>query len=296
MTFVPILMNNGISFDLSKLFQNKNDLSEALTEELNIEEVFGFDIGGVHIGFDESTVVSWIIIALVTVLCIFLTRNLKVEGELSKRQLVLESIYTKAVDFFKDLMGEKAHGTIPWLMSMALFIGVSNIIGLLGFKPPTKSMQVTAVMAITSIVLVEFMAYKANGVKDRFRAFAKPIWIVTPINILEVFTKPLSLCMRLFGNVLAAFTIMEVLEIAMYMIMPPIIVPTVFSLYFDIFDGLLQAYIFVFLTSLYLDEAVEPVEPPKTKEEKMAIKQAKKQRKLEKKQAKAEKKQAKNAA
>lgn len=296
MTFVPILMNNGINFDLSKLFQNKTDLSEALTEELNIEEVFGFDIGGVHIGFDESTVVSWIIIALVTILCIFLTRNLKVEGELSKRQLVLEAIYTKAVDFFKGLMGEKAQGTIPWLMSMALFIGVSNIIGLLGFKPPTKSMQVTAVMAITSIVLIEFMAYKANGVKDRFRAFTKPIWIVTPINILEVFTKPLSLCMRLFGNVLAAFTIMEVLEIAMYMIMPPIIVPTVFSLYFDIFDGLLQAYIFVFLTSLYLDEAVEPVEPPKTKEEKIAIKQAKMQKKLKKKQVRSEKKQAKNAA
>ena len=87
--------------------------------------------------------------------------------------------------------------------------------------------------------------------------------------------------MRLFGNVLAAFTIMKVVEIAMSMVVPPIIVPTILSLYFDIFDGLLQAYIFVFLTALYLEEASESIEPPKTKEEKKAIKLAKKQAKKE---------------
>ena len=76
--------------------------------------------------------------------------------------------------------------------------------------------------------------------------------IVTPINILELFIKPLSLCMRLFGNVLGAFVIMELIKILM-----PAVVPVPFSLYFDIFDGLIQAYVFVFLTSLYIREAVE---------------------------------------
>ena len=80
----------------------------------------------------------------------------------------------------------------------------------------------------------------------------EPVAIVTPFNILDVFTRPLSLCMRLFGNVLGAFVIMELLKI----VCPPVI-PAVFSLYFDIFDGLLQAYVFVFLTSLYIKEAVE---------------------------------------
>lgn len=291
-TFAPILM----SFQLSEAFHKKSDLAEALSEELEIEEVFGFNIGSVHIGIDEATVVSWIIIALVGVVCFLLTRNLKVEGKLSKRQLLLESAYLKSVDFFKGLMGEKVHNFIPWLMSTAIFIGVSNIIGLLGFKPPTKSMQVTAVLAISSIVIVEYSSFKDKGVKGRIRAFTQPVSIVTPINILEVFTKPLSLCMRLFGNVLAAFTIMKVVEIALYMIMPPVIIPTILSLYFDIFDGLLQAYIFVFLTALYLDEAVEPMEPPKTKEQKRAEKQAKKEAKLAKKQAKLEQKQSKNAA
>ena len=75
---------------------------------------------------------------------------------------------------------------------------------------------------------------------------------MTPINILELFIKPLSLCMRLFGNVLGAFVIMELIKILM-----PAVAPVPFSLYFDIFDGLIQAYVFVFLTSLYIREAVE---------------------------------------
>lgn len=281
MAFAPVLM--------------KVDLATELTEELNIEEVFSFSIGSVKIGFDESTVVSWIIIVAMGFIAFLLTRNLKVDGKISKRQLLLELAYTKGEEFFKGLMGEKAHNLIPWLMSMALFIGVSNVIGMFGFKPPTKSMQVTGAMALTSIILIEYTAFKDKGIKGRLRAFTKPIGIITPINILEVFTKPLSLCMRLFGNVLAAFTIMKVTEIALSMVVPPIIIPTILSLYFDIFDGLLQAYIFVFLTALYLDEAVEPIAPPKTKEEKRAIKEAKKQAKLEKKQAKLEKKQAKKA-
>lgn len=281
MTFAPITM--------------KADLAEELTKELNIEEVFGFDVGSMHIGFDETTVVSWIIMVGMAVLCFFLTRNLKVEGKLSKRQLLLELAYTKGEEFFKGLMGEKIHNLIPWLMSMAIFIGISNMIGMLGFKPPTKSMQVTGAMALTSIFLIEFTAFKDKGIKGRLRAFTKPISVVTPINILEVFTKPLSLCMRLFGNVLAAFTIMKVAEIALSMIMPPIIVPTIMSLYFDIFDGLLQAYIFVFLTALYLEEAVEPIAPPKTKEQKRLEKEQKKQARLEKKQIKLQKKQAEKA-
>ncbi|MBR0411970.1 MAG: F0F1 ATP synthase subunit A, partial [Eubacterium sp.] len=103
------------------------------------------------------------------------------------------------------------------------------------------------------------------GLFGRIKAYTKPIWIITPINILELVTKPLSLCMRLFGNVLAAFTIMELIKI----VTRNTVIPIVFSLYFDLFDGGLQAYIFVFLTSLYLAEATEEEEEePKPKKDK----------------------------
>lgn len=230
----------------------KLDLQKELTEQLEIDEVFGFDVGGVHIGIDETTVVSWIIMAAVVILSVILTRNLKVTGKLSKRQLILETVYEKAVGFFKDIVGEKGIRYIPWLMSIALFIGISNAIGIFGLKPPTKSMQVTLAMALTSIVIVEYAAYKDKGVKGRLKAFTKPLAIVTPINLLEIVIKPLSLCMRLFGNIIGAFIIMELIKAVV-----PVAVPVALSLYFDIFDGLLQAYIFVFLTALYIKEAVE---------------------------------------
>ena len=83
-------------------------------------------------------------------------------------------------------------------------------------------------------------------------SFLEPIAIVTPFNILDLITRPLSLCMRLFGNVLGAFVIMKLIEQVL-----PVVLPAVFSLYFDLFDGLLQAYVFVFLTSLYIKEAIE---------------------------------------
>ena len=71
--------------------------------------------------------------------------------------------------------------------------------------------------------------------------------IVTPINIMEIAIRPVSLCMRLFGNVIGAFVVMELIKMIL-----PVALPVPFSLYFDIFDGLIQAYVFVFLTSLFI--------------------------------------------
>ena len=88
--------------------------------------------------------------------------------------------------------------------------------------------------------------------KGWVKSFVEPSPIIAPINVMELFIKPLSLCMRLFGNVLGAFVIMELLKIVV-----PLFVPVVFSCHFDIFDGLIQAYVFVFLTGMYIEEAVE---------------------------------------
>ena len=136
--------------------------------------------------------------------------------------------------------------------SVVVYIGVANLIGLLGFKPPTKDMNVTAGLAIMSIILIEYAGFHKKGGKGWLKSFAEPMPIILPINILEIFIRPVSLCMRLFGNVLGSFVVMELIKMVV-----PAIVPVPFSLYFDIFDGLIQAYVFVFLTSLFIKEAIE---------------------------------------
>ena len=226
------------------------DLAKDLMEELNCETVFTIPIfGGIDVS--ASVVVTWIIMAVLVLVAIILTRNMKID-HISKRQAIAETIVTKLTGMVEDMIGPEGKAYVPYLTTVLLYIGVSNIIGLFGFKSPTKDLNVTIALAVMSIVLVEAAGIYHLGVKKWLHKFVEPIAIVTPINILEVFTRPLSLCMRLFGNVLGAFVIMELIKMVV-----PVVLPAVFSLYFDLFDGLLQAYVFVFLTSLYISEEIE---------------------------------------
>ena len=225
-------------------------LAQKLVAELECETVFTIPIFG---GIDvlESIVVTWIIMAVLILISIFLTWNMKID-HISKRQAVAELIVTRLTGIVDGMVGRKAKRYVPYLTTVLVYIGIANIIGLFGFKSPTKDLNVTIALSVMSIVLVEAAGIYHLGVKRWLHKFTEPIAIVTPINILEIFTRPLSLCMRLFGNVLGAFVIMELIKIVV-----PVILPAVFSCYFDLFDGLLQAYVFVFLTALYISEEIE---------------------------------------
>ena len=219
-------------------------------EELNCETAFTIPVfGGIEIG--ESVAVTWIIMAVLVLVSILVTRNLKVENP-GKGQLLLETAVTGLQNMVSGMTGEEGKRYVPYHMTVLLYIGMANIIGLFGFKPPTKDLTVTVALAVMSIVLIEYAGIHAKGTKGWVKSFAQPVAIMTPFNILELVIRPLSLCMRLFGNVLGAFVIMELIKQVV-----PAVVPVVFSLYFDIFDGLIQAYVFVFLTSLFIKEAVE---------------------------------------
>ena len=223
---------------------------ESLLEGLNCETVFTIPLfGGIPIS--ESIVVTWIIIGVLTLLAILFVRNLRVENP-GKKQIVLETAIGGMYHFFEDSMGSHGKRYIPYMITVGLYIGVANLIGLFGFKPPTKDMNVTIALAFMSILLIEIAGVKQKGFKGWMKSFAQPVPIILPINILEIFIRPLSLCMRLFGNVLGAFVVMELIKLLI-----PVFIPVVFSLYFDIFDGLIQAYVFVFLTSLFIGEAIE---------------------------------------
>lgn len=226
------------------------NLSERLMEELNVETAFTIPIfGGIDI--PESVAVTWIIMAVLAIASFLLTRGFTVVPT-TKRQLFIETLVEKIYGMLHGMVGEEGKAYIPYLGTVLIYIGISNIIGLFGMKPPTKDLNVTAALGIMSIVLIEYAGIRKKGTKLWLKGFAQPAAVILPINILEVFTKPVSLCMRLFGNVLGAFVVMELIKIII-----PIGLPVVFSLYFDLFDGLLQAYVFVFLTGLYIKEATE---------------------------------------
>ena len=224
--------------------------TEELQEQLQVSTAFTIPVfGGIQIA--ESTVVTWVIMALLAAVSVYLGSNLSVRNP-GKRQQFAEIIVTWFDNFTGELLGEhgKQYSTI--ISVILIYIGVSNVIGLFGFKPPTKDLNVTVALSLISIFLIEIAGFRRKGAKGWVKHFSEPVAIVTPINILELAIRPLSLCMRLFGNVLGAFIIMELIKMVV-----PVGIPAIFSLYFDIFDGLIQAYVFVFLTSLYIQDATE---------------------------------------
>lgn len=228
---------------------NTGNLVDTLMEELNCETVFTLPVLG---GISESVVVTWIIMAILVILSIVLVRNLKVENP-GKVQLALEAGIGWAQDFFEGIIGKENRRYIPYLITVLLYLAFSNTIApLFGFKPPTKDLNVTAGLAIMSMCLIEYSGIHKNGLKHWVKHFAQPVPVVAPIMILEVVIRPLSLCMRLFGNMLAGFVVMELIKTIV-----PLIIPIPVSFYFDIFDGLLQAYVFVFLTGLFMNEEME---------------------------------------
>ncbi len=231
-------------------------MGEKLVEELENRTVFTIPVDIPLVGpieIHESIIVMWGIMAAIMIAVLLMTRKLKVVP--GKAQALLEMGVNFVYDFFGANMGKAGRRYVPYLSSVLLYLCVSNVIGMFGFglKPPTKDINVTVAFALLSIILIEAATFRGHGgAGGFFKSFLKPMPIMLPINIMEVAIRPLSLCMRLFGNVLGAFVVMKLIEQVC-----GLIVPMVFSMYFDVFDGAIQAYVFVFLTSLFIGEGIE---------------------------------------
>lgn len=224
----------------------------SLTETIQEELVYktAFTIPGINLAIPVSVVTTWAIMGILVVIAILLTRNLQIVP--GKRQMFAEWLVRIARRLFGQYLGKDCDRYSPYIGTVFLYLIIANMLGLFGFAPPTKDLNTTVGLALMSIVLVQYAGIHRKGVGGWLKSFAQPMAIMTPMNILELIIKPLSLCMRLFGNVLGAFIIMEMIKFAV-----PAVVPLAASAYFDIFDGILQAYVFSFLTSLYIMEAVE---------------------------------------
>ncbi len=224
-----------------------------LLKELLLEDkvLIHFDFMNGFFDINKSIVVTWGVIAVLTLVLLWLTSNMKVHN-ISNKQLVAEFIVDGLRGITGGMLGEEGYMYRDFMAVVLVFIGASNLVGLVGQVPATMDLNVTAGLALMSIILVEAAGIHQKGFGKWLKSFSQPMAVVTPMNILELAIRPLSLCMRLFGNVIGATVIMELLKMAV-----PVIVPAAFSVYFDIFDGLIQAYVFVFLTSLYIKEAIE---------------------------------------
>lgn len=224
-------------------------IQPAYAEELGAPQIV---VGSDKWFISSDMITMWVIIALLAIVCIIGTRNMKRHP--TGLQNVLETMVELLFGIVVDVMGEKRarrYGT--FLMTLFVFILCSNYIGLLplsgmhipGYQAPTANLSVTAGLAL--IVLV---AYFFIGIRDGGKKFLKfyfgPMFLM---NLLETITRPLSLAIRLYGNIFG-----EEMVIAVLFSLLPFILPLPMYLLSILFGGI-QAYVFTLLASIYLEEA-----------------------------------------
>ena len=224
----------------------------------------------------ETLVISWLVMLIITGLCIFLTRNLKVEN-ISRRQALAEFIVEKADNFVIGNMGEKFRHMIPFVSALFATSVVSNLISLVGLRSPTADLSTEAAWAIVVFTMITYQKIKASGVGGYLKGFTTPIFIMTPFNILSELATPISMACRHFGNILSGVVIngliyaaLAVASGALLGLIPGLVgdvlskipildvgIPAVLSVYFDWFSGIMQAFIFCMLTTMYIANAAE---------------------------------------
>ena len=211
-----------------------------------------FSIGPVEI--TGTVVTTWVIIAILTVLSILATRNMKdVPGPL---QNLAEQVVSKLHGYYDDIMGKKlADKYFPILATFFIFIIVSNYSGLLpgaghfsGFKVPTANLTVTASLALIGFFMIHTVGVKERGVGGYLKSFLS---VMLPLTIVEQLVRPFSLALRLFGNLYGEEMVTENL----YSIFP-IILPLLMNVLSLLFC-LIQALVFTMLLSIYISEAAE---------------------------------------
>ena len=214
----------------------------------------------------ESQVNSVAVVLSLLGLCLYLTRGLKVKPD-SKRQIAAEYIVEKTNNLILDNMGPRFMAFAPFVAGIMGISAFSSLSSLLGLFPPTSDMNIVAGWAILVFILITHYKLK-GGVGPYVKGFFEPVPIFAPFNIIGEFATPVSMSFRHYGNVLSGVVIATLVGSALGNLTNMLLgwlpgflgeipflqvgIPAILSMYFDIFSGVMQAFIFAMLTMLYI--------------------------------------------
>lgn len=224
--------------------------------------------GGIPI--TETQVNSWIVMLVITILCLVLTHGMKVKPT-SKKQIVAEWIVEKAEGLVKNNMGGKFMDFAPFVAAILGLSALSSLSSLFGMYPPTADLNTAAGWSLLVFTLITFYKIGSGGFSGYLKGFTEPFALFTPFNILSELGTPVSMAFRHFGNVVSGTVITTLVYAALasatkalFGWLPGILgkipflqvgIPAVLSIYFDLFSSCIQAFIFAMLTMLYISAA-----------------------------------------
>lgn len=210
-----------------------------------------FHLGPVAI--TRPVVTTWAIMLVLTVTAWLITRRLNLRPD--RRQAVLEIIVTGILGQIEEIIRKQARPLLPLLGTLFILLVVANLSGVLpGSEAPTAKIETPAALALIVFVAVHYFGVRARGLRGYLASFAKPKLIMLPLNLLSEVTRTFSLMVRLFGNVMSGeFVIALVIALAGLFVPIPLMA-------LEILLGLVQAYIFTVLATVFIGAAIGSVE------------------------------------
>ena len=206
-----------------------------------------FHVGPIAI--TRPVVTTWVIMFALVVICHLVTRRLRMQPD--GRQALLESLVLGIIDQVQSIIHKDARPYVPMLGTLFIYLVAANLCGVLpGVEPPTGKLETPLALALIVFFSVHFFGIRARGVRGYLASFAKPKPIMLPLNILSEVTRTFSLMVRLFGNIMSGeFVIGLVIALAGLFVPIPLMV-------LELLVGLVQAYIFTVLATVFIGAAV----------------------------------------
>lgn len=222
----------------------------------------------IHLGSFTLQIQQSILVWLI--LCIFFAIFFYVAGKKIEAQdpskapkgivYISEEMYNLVLYVIKGNLREKTSKYVALFGTLILMMIAANLMGLIGLQNPTSNISFNATLAVTMWLMIQGNAIKKGGLLARMKELTEPMVLLTPLNIIGELALPISLTMRLFGNILAGSIIMMLVYTLIKLLMPYSIIglgiTPFLHMYFDIFSAVIQTYIFFTLASFFLGQQV----------------------------------------
>jgi F-type H+-transporting ATPase subunit a len=221
---------------------------------LSPDEVIFWEYGFVKL--NATIVTTWLLMLLLTVGAKLITRNLAADGEyISRWQSLLEIIVTLLKQQIEEVGLKQPERYLGFLGTLFLFIASANILTVFPvYEPPTASLSTTIALASCVFIAVPAYGIKEQGLNGFLKTYLEPTAIMLPFNVIEEFSRTFALAVRLFGNMMSGGMIISIL-----LIITPFIFPIVMTT-LGLLTGMVQAYIFTVLATVYIAAAAEASE------------------------------------
>ncbi len=229
---------------------------------LSPDQIIYWQMG--FIKLNATLVFTWAVMLILVMGSVIITRKLSMGMQRAHWQNIVEIVVLAIIKQIEEVGLKDARKYIGFLGTLFLFIAMSALCTIIpGFEPPTGSLSSTVALALFVFVSVPFFGIRQRGIRKYFRSYIKPTFIMLPFNIISEVSRTLALAVRLFGNMMSGAMIVAIL-----LSVTPLLFPIVMTA-LGLLMGIVQAYIFFILASVYISAAIrkQPVKaqpPPKT--------------------------------